>query len=299
MLTARDAVDDRVRGLDGGADDYLTKPFAFPELLARLRALIRREPGQRPAVLAVGDLALDPATRVVRRGGSAGRADRRRSSALLECLMRHPGQVLSRTGADRTRLGRGVRRRLERRRRVRRLPAGQDRPAVRPAHLADRARRRVRRPGRPGAWLSRGRAGGPPCAGRLTAAFAVAMAVGAGRASAGSSTCRSATELARQIDQSLRCPRGRAHDGPGRRTRPPGSARQHRFADSDEAFAQLLDRTGRVVDGTPGFTAGSLLVPASCAPIDGAARSSPGRRRRRPTPQRLLAAPDRRGPASR
>src|SRR5213594_1758141 len=68
MLTARDAVADRIRGLDGGADDYLTKPFSLDELFARLRAVIRRGPHERPAVLAAGDLRLDPATRQVRRG---------------------------------------------------------------------------------------------------------------------------------------------------------------------------------------------------------------------------------------
>jgi two-component system, OmpR family, response regulator len=96
MLTARDAVHDRVQGLDAGADDYLTKPFAFVELLARLRALIRRGTPERPAVLEVGDLFLDPATRIVRR------ADRLidltpKEFALLEYLMRHPGEVLTRT----------------------------------------------------------------------------------------------------------------------------------------------------------------------------------------------------------
>ena len=68
MLTARDSVEDRVRGLDGGADDYLTKPFSLAELTARLRALVRRGPVERPPVLEVGDLRLDPATRDVRRG---------------------------------------------------------------------------------------------------------------------------------------------------------------------------------------------------------------------------------------
>jgi len=68
MLTARDAVEDRVRGLDGGADDYLTKPFSLAELTARLRALVRRGPTERPAVLEVGELRLDPSTREVWRG---------------------------------------------------------------------------------------------------------------------------------------------------------------------------------------------------------------------------------------
>ena len=68
MLTARDAIEDRVSGLDTGADDYLTKPFSFDELLARLRALVRRAPAERPAVLEVGDLHLDPASHRAWRG---------------------------------------------------------------------------------------------------------------------------------------------------------------------------------------------------------------------------------------
>jgi two-component system OmpR family response regulator len=95
MLTARDAVEDRVRGLDAGADDYLTKPFAFVELAARLRALIRRGPSERPAVLKVADLTLDPATRMVHRGATAIDMTAR-EFALLEFFMRHPGQVLTR-----------------------------------------------------------------------------------------------------------------------------------------------------------------------------------------------------------
>jgi two-component system OmpR family response regulator len=95
MLTARDAVEDRVAGLDSGADDYLVKPFAFAELLARLRALARRGEGERPAVLVVGDLRLDPATHEVRRGDTPI-ALSAKEFALLEIFMRRPGEVLSR-----------------------------------------------------------------------------------------------------------------------------------------------------------------------------------------------------------
>jgi two-component system, OmpR family, response regulator len=94
MLTARDAVEDRVRGLNEGADDYLTKPFSLAELLARLRAVTRRAPIERPAVLRVGDLALDPATRRVTRGETEVELTPREFS-LLETFMRRPGQVLS------------------------------------------------------------------------------------------------------------------------------------------------------------------------------------------------------------
>jgi two-component system OmpR family response regulator len=95
MLTARADVDDRVQGLDAGADDYLTKPFSFAELLARLRALSRRAPRERPAVMVVGDLRLDPATRIAQRGSSEI-ALSAKEFALLEAFMRRPGQVLTR-----------------------------------------------------------------------------------------------------------------------------------------------------------------------------------------------------------
>jgi two-component system OmpR family response regulator len=95
MLTARDAVADRVSGLDAGADDYLTKPFSLAELYARLRALARRGGVERPAELVVGDLRLDPASRVVRRGETEIELSPK-EFALLETFMRRPGQVLSR-----------------------------------------------------------------------------------------------------------------------------------------------------------------------------------------------------------
>jgi len=95
MLTARDSVEDRVEGLDSGADDYLVKPFAFAELLARLRALTRRGDVERPAMLEVGELKLDPATREVHRG-TEPIALSAKEFALLESFMRRPGEVLSR-----------------------------------------------------------------------------------------------------------------------------------------------------------------------------------------------------------
>ena len=95
MLTARDGVPDRVRGLDVGADDYLLKPFDFAELTARLRALIRRGARPRPSVLAVGDLVLDPATHEVSRGDTAVTLTAK-EFAMLEYFMRHPEQTVSR-----------------------------------------------------------------------------------------------------------------------------------------------------------------------------------------------------------
>jgi two-component system OmpR family response regulator len=96
MLTARDGVLDKVHGLDAGADDYLTKPFDIAELLARVRALTRREPLERPTALLVGDLVLDPASRSVRRGRTPI-ALSAKEFALLQELMRRAGETLTRT----------------------------------------------------------------------------------------------------------------------------------------------------------------------------------------------------------
>ena len=96
MLTARGALDDRVTGLDGGADDYLVKPFAFAELLARLRALVRRGNVERPPVIEVGELRLDPGTRQAWRGEVEIDLSSKEFT-LLETFMRHAGYVLSRT----------------------------------------------------------------------------------------------------------------------------------------------------------------------------------------------------------
>jgi heavy metal response regulator len=96
LLTVRATIEDKVLGLDAGADDYLTKPFAFQELVARVRALLRRRTDAEPTLLRIGDLTLDPARRTVTRGGE--KIDLTpREFALLDYFMRNPGRVLTRT----------------------------------------------------------------------------------------------------------------------------------------------------------------------------------------------------------
>jgi two-component system, OmpR family, copper resistance phosphate regulon response regulator CusR len=99
MLTARDALDDRVQGLDSGADDYLVKPFEVDELRARIRALLRRESTSKSGVLQVADLVLDPATHIVRRGDQPIVLTAKEFS-LLEYLMRHPNHLITREKAE-------------------------------------------------------------------------------------------------------------------------------------------------------------------------------------------------------
>ncbi len=99
MLTARDAVEDRVHGLDSGADDYVVKPFALAELTARLRALLRRQSSQRGGSIEIGDLRVDPATHEVSRAGRSIELSAR-EYALLEYLARHPGQIITREMAE-------------------------------------------------------------------------------------------------------------------------------------------------------------------------------------------------------
>ena len=167
MLTARGEVGDRIRGLDSGADDYLVKPFDFGELLARLRALIRRGPSERPLSLEIGDLRIDPSTRIVTRGGPPGRADRPR--------VRRPrgpgpgrGPARHARGAAGVGLGRQPRGLAERRRRLRRLPAPQARAARRPQAHPHGARQGLR----PGAGAM-----SLPIRVRLTAWYAALLAI--------------------------------------------------------------------------------------------------------------------------
>ena len=227
MLTARDAVEDRVRGLDGGADDYLTKPFSLAELMARLRALVRRGPVERPAVLEVGDLRLDPATREVWRGDTEIELSAR-EFALLETFMRRPGQVLTQMQLLEAAWDLGY----EQRSNVvevyvRYLREKIDRPfGVRSIETVRGAGYRLRKDG--GERVSR-----LPIRLRLTAAFALAMVVVL--AAAGLFVYLRLEARPRRERDTPGSTHARGRGGGVRRRR-----RRARPADPEEGFAQLL-----------------------------------------------------------
>ena len=242
MLTARDSVDDRVAGLDSGADDYLVKPFAFAELLARLRALARRGDPERPAVLTVGDLRLDPATREVARGVDT---DRLVSQGVRAARDVHAtaGRGALAAAPTRARLGLRLREPLERRRRLHAPAAAQDRRAVRTRLAGDRSRCRVP------AAAGRERMSRLPIRLRITAAFAVAMAV----VLAGSGLflyLRLSSHLALALDRELQL---RVQDITALVSQPHASLARDsnsRFVERGESYAQLIGGEGRVLDAT-------------------------------------------------
>ena len=265
MLTARDSVEDRVAGLDTGADDYLVKPFAFAELLARLRALARRGDAERPSVLEVGDLRLDPATP----GGQArGQRDPLVGEGVRAARDVH---APARPGAlppapARARLGLRLREPLERRRRLRPPPAAEDRRAVRAALARDGPRR-----GLPAAGGRRRERAADQAPGRR-AHFAVAMAVVL--AAHGLVPLRPARIAPRRS-------RSTASFGCARRTWPRSSASRTprsltdsggRLIERGESYAQLLDPRGRVLEATPPL---GLRIAAHAAGARAAAGATP------------------------
>ena len=236
MLTARDAVEDRVAGLDAGADDYLTKPFSFAELLARLRALGRRGGVERPTVLEVGEPAPRPGD-AARRGAASSEIELSpKEFALLETFMRRPGQVLTRLQL----LEHAWDFAYENRSNVvdvyvRYLREKIDRPFG-TRHPRDGARRRL-----PAASRRREPAADPAAA---DARSSRRRWRSCSPAPAGCSTCRSASDLGSGIDQSLR---SRAQDV-GALVRDGGSLRSTSspLIESGESFAELLSPGGRV-----------------------------------------------------
>jgi DNA-binding response OmpR family regulator/signal transduction histidine kinase len=243
MLTARDAVTDRVRGLDGGADDYLTKPFSLDELLARIRALTRRGAVPRPTVLCAGDLCLDPATRQVSRGPTAIHLTAK-EFALLEAFLRHPGTVLTRRRAAAPLLGLRLRGRLQRGRRAHPLAPRQDRPTVPGDLRGDGTRRRV-----PVAPRRRPMKYRLPIRIRLTAVFAAVMTLALAGTGIGA-----VLDFGRSLDASLDA---RLTAQADRLTTPDGVA-------ADDVVAQRIGTDGRVVATTRAGPV-PLLDPAQVA----------------------------------
>jgi len=139
-LPGRARLETGIKGLDSGADDYLVKPFSFEELLARLRALSRRVPAERPTVLEAGDLRLDPASHRAWRGDVELELSSK-EFALLEALMRRPGQAVSRLQLLESAWDMGYENRSNLVGRLRALPAPEDRPAVWPTRARDRPAR--------------------------------------------------------------------------------------------------------------------------------------------------------------
>ena len=256
MLTARDAVEDRVAGLDLGADDYLVKPFALAELHARLRSLVRRGRPERPTVLRVGDLSLDPARREVRRGDVPIDLSAK-EFALLEALMRRPGEVATRLEL---------------------IEQGWDFAYEAQSNVIDvyigRLRRKLDEPF--GSRLARNcpRCRLPPAGRALMNRLPIRVRVAAGFAAAMAFVLaatglflyvRLGNDLARSLDQDLRL---RAQDLSALVSDPRGSlARQSAGAliERGESFAQLLDHRGDVLDATPPLGSTPLLAPAQIA----------------------------------
>ena len=250
MLTARDAVEDRIEGLDAGADDYLMKPFSFEELLARLRALTRRAPGERPVVLEVGDLRLDPAAHRAWRGDSELDLSAK-EFGLLELFMRNAGSGLDARPAARRRVGHGIREHARTsststcatcaRRSTGRSAASRSRPFAESV-IGSRCRRVSRLPIRV----------------RLTLAFALAMAL----VLAGMGLLvylRVGDALLASVDQTLRAQAREAV----------AHARdEHGLVDPDTAagttLAQVLDAQGTPSRSTPASLP-PLLDPATAA----------------------------------
>ena len=240
MLTARDDVRDRVEGLDAGADDYLVKPFAFSELVARVRALIRRGAGERPAVLASDDLVLDPASRRVPRGDVEISLTSEGVRA-ARALPPPSGRGAVADPDPRARVGLRLQQRLERRRRLRPLPAREGRPALRPRLDRDGARVRLS--------PSRGFGMRVPIRLRLTLISAGLMAAVL-VALAAFLVTRLEADLIATVDAGLRSRASVLLDRIGEG----GGVSSSNLTEGDEAFAQLLASDGSIIASSRGVT---------------------------------------------
>ena len=258
MLTARDAVADRVEGLDVGADDYLVKPFSFAELAARLRALVRRGGAERPTMLAVGELRLDPARREAWRGERSLPLSAK-EYALLEAFMRRPGEVAVALRPHRAGVGRELRAPLQRRRRLRAPAARQDRPPVRHRLDRDGPRRGLPAVRSPEQLLS-----ALPLRVRLTLGYTGAMAVVLAIVCA-FLFLHTKAGIDQGIDDALAL---RAHDVAAAANTGDAAALLRTPAlpaGQIGDIAQVVDSTGRVVAATPVGAPAHCSAPTSCA----------------------------------